>query len=71
MSKPTTPLRELVQERLGRTDLLEWVQKRKDEGESMTSIARSLSARTDVYVNRETLRRWIVAETTDPTEAAA
>ena len=64
MSKEQTPLRALVQERLGRTDLLEWVQARRDAGESMTSIARSLSARTDLTVNRETLRRWWVAADT-------
>ena len=72
MSTPTaSPLRELVQDRLGRTTLAEWVGARRAENASWVTIAADLSKRTDLEINRETLRRWMAAESTGPTEAAA
>lgn len=59
---PPHPLAVLAQERLGNQPLLEWVEAKHAEVRSWEKTAQALFARTEVFVSRETLRRWLLAD---------
>jgi len=60
--KLTTPTAQLLQARLGETDLATLIDELRARGESWERISRDLNSRTGLWVSGETIRNWVEIE---------